>query len=128
MAMSWLLAAAVGIVFVEIFIALPVLSEAGRLLSLVAKVQRTVRSPRISDHWKEKVLIVYAGRLLQRSLILSAFMLAALAAVILAGYGITLFLDRGFAAYMLSLDGSLVATLASLAYALARFRLVPRFL
>jgi hypothetical protein len=126
--MSWLLAAALGAAFVEIFIALPVLPEAGRLFSVVAKVQRTVRSPQISDHWKEKVLIVYAGRLLQRSLILSALLLGALAAVTLAGYAITLFLDKGFAVYMLSLEGSLVATLASLAYAFARFRLVPRFL
>lgn len=128
MAMSWLLAAAIGAAFVETFIALPMLPEAGRLLSVIAKVQRTVSSARISDHWKEKVLIVYAARLLQRSLVLAALMFCALAAVTLAGYGITLFLDKGFAAYMLSLEGTLVATLASLAYAFARFRLVPRFL
>lgn len=126
--MSWLLAAALAVILVEILAALPLLPEAGRLLATVTKVQRTIASPRISDHWKEKVLVAYAGTMLRKSLTIFALMLCMAGAVALAGYGVALAFDSGFPAFMLSLEGTLFITAASLAYAFARFRLVPRVL
>lgn len=63
------------IVFVELFFRLPVVRQAQSIRINAAKALKVILSSRISDHWKEKSIPVYAVRILLSSL-LGAFYLA----------------------------------------------------
>ena len=79
--MQWLLLAAATIAAVELVLRLNVAGAAHRLLVVVKKVLRTLKSDRISDHWKERAMLAYAGRMFVSSLTLLALFVAALSPV-----------------------------------------------
>ncbi len=60
---------------VELFFRLPFLAQVEAVNSGAMRALGVVRSPRISDHWKEKVLPRYAGRILRASLGLGGLLL-----------------------------------------------------
>lgn len=70
----------------ELFARLPVVMIARRMAQGAADARHIVRSRAISDHWKEKAMAVYAGRMARQTLALaSAFLLlAGVAAALLA--------------------------------------------
>jgi len=122
--MTWLLAALIAIAFVEILLRLPLMPALARLLATARQVRRVIASPRISDHWKEKSLVVYAGRLLRHSLVISALLGFACALITLAGLALALPLEADFFGFLATLEGAIFATVVSLAYVFARSRLV----
>jgi len=124
--MAWLLTALISIAFVELLLVLPVVPAVGRLMATARQVRVVIGSPRISDHWKEKALVVYAGHLLGHSLQLSGLLLLAFALVGATGCLATLALDSGFAEFVMSAQGVAFATLLSLGYIFVRSRLVAR--
>lgn len=70
----------------EIALRLPLLAALKRLTGTAARALAVVRSPRISDIWKERILPAYAGRILRASLTLLGCLIAIVApVVILAG-------------------------------------------
>lgn len=121
--MSWLAALVGTVVFVELLLRLPLWPTLKKLSSLGARAARVVRSRRISDHWKERVLLAYAGGIARHSLVLA--LLVSLALAPLACLAV-LFEALGVAVYALlsSWAGILVCTLAGLLYGVARARVV----
>jgi hypothetical protein len=66
--MIWLLLVACSLAFVELFLLLNVAARVGRFLELGEKIKWLVGSKVIADHWKEKILPIYAGRLFTNSI------------------------------------------------------------
>jgi hypothetical protein len=58
----------VCILSIEIFIKLNFLSTLDRFSKIIKRVVRVVASRNISDHWKEKILPIYALRIMKYSL------------------------------------------------------------
>ncbi len=67
--MIWLLVAVAIIAVVEAFLFLPFVERVKRIWSSYSKAVRTISSRQISDHWKEKVLVVYALNIFSESII-----------------------------------------------------------
>ncbi len=81
--MTYLSAAIVTVVAVECFCRLPVMAFVAELTDVLTKVRWVLLSKNVSDHWKEKVLLVYAGRIAVATGKI-ALALLALAALVLA--------------------------------------------
>ena len=62
----------------ELFLRLPVRSKALQLTRTLNQVFRVLLSPRISDHWKERVILAYANRLMLCSILLPIFLILTL--------------------------------------------------
>lgn len=118
--MNWLIAVVGVIVFVELLLRLPVAAEARRLAHVGTRAQKTLRSARISDHWKEKVLLRYARELLRASvwlavlIVIAAIPLLAVAALLQwAGVSATL-------TWLSSAPGLLACTVIGIAWGVLR--------
>lgn len=74
---------ACAILFVEVFLRLGLISRISRLMISYRMVWRVVRSPRISDHWKERALPRYACQMLGNAVIITGS-IAATAALLAA--------------------------------------------
>lgn len=89
---------------VEIGRRLALADAAARVLRPVTRAQHVMRARAISDHWKEKVLLVYAGQTLTGTgwilVELGRLLIPALIAI-----GLVNLILPGFAAFMLSLPG-----------------------
>ncbi len=68
---------------VELFFRLPFMARVEAVNAGALRALGVVRSPRISDHWKEKVLPSYAGRILRASLGLGGLLLLCAGAFLL---------------------------------------------
>lgn len=120
--MHWMLLFIGTIIVVECFIRLPIGENAKRMLDTVGKISRTIRSPRISDHWKERVLPAYAGQLFKTSIGLFALVCLALLpmmAIGLAAHAAGL----SFMAFMTTVTAILGSTFFAIVYVLIRKRL-----
>ena len=56
------------VVCVELVLLLPAAEQGRKMLKLSGKARRVMRSPTISDHWKEKAVLAYSRQLLASSL------------------------------------------------------------
>ena len=65
-----------SILALEMFIIFPFLQMATKIKQNVMKSTRLINNPRISDHWKEKVLLSYSLTIMKYSLILFALLCA----------------------------------------------------
>lgn len=63
------------VVVVELFFRLPFLAHVEAVNRGAMRALTVVRAPHISDHWKERVLPTYAGRILRASLALGGLLL-----------------------------------------------------
>lgn len=123
--MIYLATLVVAVVAAELLLRLPWQRQLGDLALHARKAARVLLSHRISDTWKERVLLYYARRMLAASLGLAAVLLAVAVAVT----GIPWLVDQltggeGRAvAFLWSVDGLLLVTVAALLHVLARKRL-----
>jgi hypothetical protein len=62
------------VVFVELFRLLPVARHVQAIRKNAVKAFTVILSPRISDHWKEKSIPAYAGKILLSSLIIAFYL------------------------------------------------------
>lgn len=69
----------------EIFMRLPLMDQVTLIVGTARRSAATVRSRRISDHWKEAVLPAYSARLAGRSFYFFLLLCLALLPVALAG-------------------------------------------
>lgn len=83
--MAWLLVALAAILASEAMLRLPLLAQARSVIDVSGRSVRTLRSKRISDHWKERVLPAYSLRMAKGSVGFFLCLLAALAPVALLG-------------------------------------------
>jgi len=75
----------------EIAIQAPLRSALGELLNLIQRSYKTIKSSKISDHWKETILPIYSLRMFKASFLLICLILLIAAPFALA----ILFLDAG---------------------------------
>lgn len=117
-----LLLAAAGVAS-ELLLRLPLMEQAKQLLTVTRKSASTLRSNRISDHWKETVLPAYSIRMAGRSILF--FILLCVVALPVALMGLVA--PGGFGRWLDMLMQPLPMLLlcgASLAYILARVKLI----
>lgn len=120
--MNALLALLAGAVIAEAAWHMPFASLLARTQETGRAAMTVMQSKRISDHWKEKALAAYSGRILGASLSLLALILAILGVfVALAFLG-----DRvlpGFSAYLVGWQGLIITTLGATGALMLRLRL-----
>jgi hypothetical protein len=120
--MQWAFLTAGTIAMVELFLRLPVLDKLRQIRVVVRKVLKTVSSKAISDHWKERVLLAYSGKLLVCSLSLFALLLLALSPLaVLCAIGIRM--QVPLLALLMDYRGVLASIIAACAYLAVRNRL-----
>ena len=73
----------------ELLRCLPLRSHLTQLGKLLRRIVKTLRSKRISDHWKERVMPIYAGHLLRDSLIMLILLTLAVSPLILGLWWVT---------------------------------------
>jgi hypothetical protein len=126
--MGILLASLLAIVAVEYFLRIPFAARGRALVATARKSARVVQSRRISDHWKEVVLLAYAGRTARHALVLAAMLFGCIALVVFPA----ILLDWLFAPDPPTIDafsspvGLAAITLVSLLYIALRKRLGTR--
>jgi len=119
--MAWLLMILGGIAAVEIILRLPLKRQFQTMTDISRRSTRVLRSPHISDHWKERMLPSYALRLARASILLFLIFCAAIAPLLLIG----LLMPGGVIVWIEQLARPLpiiVLTIASLLYVVARGR------
>ena len=121
--MNWLVLVLAAVAACELFLRLPLLATIRVATGTAAKAQKLLRSKRTSDHWKERMLPVYAGKIAGNSLKFFLYLCIILAVVVLFGLvapgGITAWV--GFLARPLVI---LLLCLLSIPYMLLRSRMV----
>ena len=122
--MEYLIIAVVSVWAVEVFLRLPVRRAVDDLWRVSKKAMHTVASPHISDHWKEKVMLAYAGKSLGNTLKLAAWMLVFIALALVPALVIDYFRLTGepVLALLSSPPGLIASTVCAIAYAWLRGR------
>lgn len=119
---QWALLAVATMAVVELVLRLNVAGRVHRLLVVVRKVLRVVGSDVISDHWKERAMLAYAGQMFVASLILLVSFIAILSPLaVMAAVGI--WIDVPFLALLTDSAGILVSVAIACAYLPLRRRL-----
>lgn len=83
--MQWVLLLIAGALACELFLALPLMATIRRATSMAGRARGLLQSKRISDHWKERMLPVYAGRIAGNSFKFFLYLCLVLVAVLLVG-------------------------------------------
>ena len=109
----------VCILSIEIFIKSNFLSTLKIFSKIIKKVVRVVASKNISDHWKEKILPVYALRIMKYSLHILIILLFIISLFISADYFI-----NGLLLHIFSLIGIIESLVFSSGYLFLRKSLV----
>lgn len=117
--MHWLFAGLAGIGFVELLIRLPIFLTVTQFRATVSRVFAIVASRKISDHWKERALLIYALRLLKLTTLLAVYVVAAFIPFILL-CAVSIATGVPFLEFALSLTGILFITILSIGYAKVR--------
>jgi hypothetical protein len=121
--MNWVLAVLLTAGLVEIALRLPLLASALRIMGTSRKAMAIMRSRAISDHWKEKAMRVYSGRLFSATLMLAVLLIFLSGLIIfviflIGGLGI------GFGAFAVSWPGMVLSAIAAFGYLKLRHHFV----
>jgi cytochrome c biogenesis protein CcdA len=114
------------VIAIESFLFLPVMAQVKKLAAVSQKSLKVISSPRISDHWKEKVLQRYSRDMAVASLAIAVGLALMFVPVIAASYLFDAFMDGEISIldYAVTTEGLVIATLFSIFYAYVRSRLV----
>jgi hypothetical protein len=118
----WLLVIVAAVLASEAFLRLPLIDRIKTVSATAQKAMRVLKSSRISDHWKERILPAYALRIGLGSVTFFGLLLAGLLPVLLAG----LIFPGGLVLWAEELMRPLVIAVlcaVSLAYIWARLKL-----
>ena len=113
--MHWVALLAGSILIVECFLRLPILASAKNMLQIVQQVNRVIFSRVISDHWKERVLPVYAWSMFKNSLRIFLLLNIAIAPMVIIGL-LLVNTEPSFFDFLASTSGIIGSTLAVLLY------------
>lgn len=126
--MEYLIIIVVSMLAVELFLKLPVRQSVEELLRVTKKSSHVVLSPHISDHWKEKVMLVYAKQAFSNTVKLTAVILIFASAIFLP-LGIVDYLEltrQSLLELLSSLKGLLVTTISAACYLWLRGKIAQR--
>lgn len=119
--MNWFLLILSSVCFVELFTRLGVSGRMAELKEIVFKVTHTIASPRISDCWKEKVLLRYALRLFLLSLLIFVLFVGSFSPFfVISAFGIIF--DTQVIKLALSIKGIVTSTVVAISYAMLKSR------
>ena len=126
--MEFVLYAIVALIAVELFLRLPIVSLTKTLLSISGRAVAIISSPRISDHWKQKAILAYSGRLALTTAKLGGLFLVIVLVVYGLSIGFTLVIrtDAGPAALLMTPSGLIGTTILSVGYFFLRERFVKK--
>ena len=124
--MLYLSSIVVSVIVAELFVRLPVLVFCKALIEIITKTVATIRSPRISDHWKEKVLIHYAGMMALNTIKMGGILLIIFGSGFLVSSACELILDSKISPikFLMTPIGVAVAAISASAYFFVRKRFV----
>lgn len=113
--MTWITTAVLCVILVELLVRMPLPAIISEILLVSRKALHTLGARSISDHWKEKALLAYAGSLFISTMKLAGLLIAVAAAAILL---IFTFDHSGFAMsdFLLSGAGMLFSLAAATVY------------
>jgi hypothetical protein len=121
--MHWIFVVIAGVLASEAFLWLPLLPVIRKVTATAQKSGKVLRSSRISDHWKERILPSYAWVIGKGSVMFFAMLMIALAPVALLG----LVYPGGLAAWgsvLLRPTVIVVLCIVSIAYIWLRLKVV----
>lgn len=116
-----LLLAVLCVGVVEIALRLPFAPLAARAQATGTKALRTMQASRVSDHWKERVMLAYAKTMLGCSLRLAGMLILVFGAVGLIALAFDT-IAPGFSAFLLGMTGLLFSLVFATGYVLLRRR------
>jgi len=119
---NYLLLIIAAIAASELLLRLPVLHQVQKITSVTRKSAATIRSNRISDHWKERVLPAYSLHMGGCSILFFLLLCMVALPVILAGFVAPDGMER-WLSMLLQPVPILILCASSLLYILARTRL-----
>ncbi|MBN8819329.1 MAG: hypothetical protein J0I80_11515 [Sphingomonas sp.] len=120
---DWIAALLICCLAVELFARLPMRRAVQTMTDCGCQAAHILGSRAVSDHWKEKVMPVYALRMaLQTASLAGAFLL--LAGMVAAMLLVTAPIAPHVASLLASLDGGVAGSLGAMVYYGARCRLV----
>lgn len=120
--MIWLLVVMSAASVCECFLRLPFAENINTLILYTLKSYRAISSERISDHWKEKVLLIFAAKIFRTCLMLFLFLLLSLAPLVLWHY-LAVMLGLDFFAFVFETTGMVAMTAVAVLYLLVRKKL-----
>jgi Trk-type K+ transport system membrane component len=120
--MSILFASLLAVLAVEYFIRCPFEAHARALGIIANKSARAVLSKKISDHWKEVVLLRYARELVIHSVVVALMLFSSVLLVVLPAYLLDLIFvpNPSIIKYISSMSGLSIMTIISLLYMMLR--------
>lgn len=72
--MNWILAAVLCIILIEFIVHIPLLDVVIEISVVAQKALHILGAKSVSDHWKEKAMLVYAGKLFASTVKLATFL------------------------------------------------------
>lgn len=122
--MNWFLTVILCIVLVELLLRLPVAAIVANIGLVSRKAVGTLAAKRVSDHWKEKALLVYSRSLFVSSVKLGAVLLAAGAAIAAFIY-VSDLLGAELFPFLVGWQGLLFSLAVATIYLTVRKRVLP---
>jgi hypothetical protein len=113
--MNWILTTALCVILIEIAVRMPLATVSSEIRSVVQKALHTLAAKSVSDHWKEKVMLVYACSLFKSTMKLCGFLLTigAVAALLMFAFD---FFGVPIGTFIASWTGMLFSIVAATAY------------
>lgn len=126
--MNFVLYAIVALIAVELFLRLPIASLTKTLLAISGRAMAIISSPRISDHWKQKAILAYAGRLALTTVKLGGLFLVIILIVygLCIGFTLVIRTDASPAALLMTPSGLIATSILSAGYFFLRGRFVKK--
>lgn len=126
MILHMLVTVLLSLIAVEYFIRMPFLFHVKSLINIVQKSSHMVVSKRISDHWKEIVLLRYSRDLLIHAMIIFLIMVGCFLLVVLSALFVDWFFNysASIIEYISSSPGIIVMTISAILYVFIRQKLV----
>ena len=116
---KYVLLFALTVAVVELFLQLPLIQTFRCLIDQASQSLKTIRSSRISDHWKEAVMPVYAYRMMKYSLLATLWLIVIFSPLLAAAVLAEVF-NNDFSVFLLSTEGGLYMTAAAIGYLVLR--------
>ncbi|MBI1248331.1 hypothetical protein GC197_10900 [bacterium] len=104
----------------EVLFRVPLQARLSSILLNSSKARHVVQSAKISDHWKEKVLLRYSGAIFQSSLAIAFMMLIVTLPVLVVEIVLRSFGNDGILEYLTQWRGILLFSLIVVAWGVLR--------
>jgi len=113
--MTWILTAVLCIILVEVMVRAPLQSVISEISTVARKALHVLGAKSVSDHWKEKVILAYAGSLFMSTIKLAG-LLVAIGAIAILLLSIFEYSGVRISDFITSWTGILFSLLVAMAY------------